>query len=608
METEGRRYRVLQAVGRGGFGTVYKAELLGSGGFRKPVALKVLNEEASADPEFSGRLRDEARMLGLISHPSVVQVDGLSLLDGRWTVFMEFVDGVDLKRLAKGGAVPLGPALEIAERVADALHAVFGAPQAGGEPLRLLHRDIKPSNIHLTPGGAVKVLDFGVARADFEDRESDTKSRFFGSANYMAPERFDAIDSHAGDVYALAAVLIELVLGRPMGRTSVHPERHEAKTRETLAAVAEVAPEGVVALLSHMLAYEPDERPDAREVWRSLRTLRSTAGSEPWLADWAEAVVRPLVRSGLPLDSDLSGSIVEEGHSGDTLAAARAASLPATPNSSAWRPQARRRAPRRRAPLPTIPPPEIDMDATSAQPGTPDAGEAESRSGLRSAALGVALVLSLGVAGITGTFDGWLAPGSPAASALRPVGTREGSRQKDIDVLAAEVAPLPDPAEMAETWEPAEPSSSVQTGGTPAGSTAPAAWPTSAGLRTLASPTAGPSGPLTPAVAAPTGPRGQPAGETAAPAARAPVRGSRPGATGSRKQGPFTQVLFVGGAREVWLVAGDQRFPAGLVPVGSYTVEADFGNGPVPAGSLNVAPDTTVRLSCRASLKRCIPR
>ena len=137
METEGRRYRVLQAVGRGGFGTVYKAELLASGGFRKQVALKVLNEEASSDPEFSGRLRDEARMLGLISHPSVVRVDGLSLLDGRWTVVMEFVDGVDLKQLAKQGAVPLG--LEIAEQVADALHAVFGAPQADGEPLRLLH-------------------------------------------------------------------------------------------------------------------------------------------------------------------------------------------------------------------------------------------------------------------------------------------------------------------------------------------------------------------------------------------------------------------------------------------------------------------------------------
>jgi hypothetical protein len=70
----------------------------------------------------------------------------------------------------------------------------------------------------------------------------------------------------------------------------------------------------------------------------------------------------------------------------------------------------------------------------------------------------------------------------------------------------------------------------------------------------------------------------------------------------------MAQVLFVGGANQVWLVQGARSFAPGLVPVGNYTVEADFGEGRIRAGSLSVAADSTTRLSCRASLKRCIPR
>ena len=285
MDQEQREYRVLEAVGRGGFGTVYKAEVLGAGGFRKRVALKVLNSEVAELPDFARRLRDEARMLGMVEHPAVVRVDGLTRLQGRWTLVMEFVDGVDLKQLVRGGPVPMGPALEVAEQVAAALHAVYDAPGPDGRPLYLLHRDIKPSNVQLTATGAVKVLDFGVARADFDSRESVTRSRFFGSEAYMAPERLDGIDSHAGDVYGLGAVIIELLTGGPVGRTSASRERHEACIGAALARLQEATDDAaVVALTGACLAYDPALRPPARSLARQLRLLRAARASEPWPA------------------------------------------------------------------------------------------------------------------------------------------------------------------------------------------------------------------------------------------------------------------------------------------------------------------------------------
>ncbi|MFT4980149.1 MAG: serine/threonine protein kinase [Myxococcota bacterium] len=306
-----RRFQLQEVVGRGGFGTVYRAHRLGDG-TAETVALKILNPEVADQDFVSERLRDEARLLGLLRHRAIVKVEGLFRLDGRWTVVMEFIEGVNLKRLLTAGPVPVGCALAIIEQAASAFHYAYEMPAAHGKPLRLLHRDVKPANIHLTPDGEVKVLDFGVAWGDFQERESVTRSLMFGSLEYMSPERMDNIDAHAGDVYGLGAVLFELLVGEPLGRASGNRDRHNDLLRERLALLwGDYPDEELYRLVADCLAYDDARRPPARILERRVRSLRAKY-PKPWLGAWAGEVVPPLLRTRRLPDDPLTGSILTE--------------------------------------------------------------------------------------------------------------------------------------------------------------------------------------------------------------------------------------------------------------------------------------------------------
>jgi serine/threonine protein kinase len=313
--SEGRRYKIEGVLGKGGFGTVYKAQLLGEGGFTRSVALKVLNADMEGIEDVARRLRDEARLLGLLRHRAILHVDGLVRIDGRWTVIMEYIDGVDLQVVARGGACPLGPALEIVGEVASALHVAYTTTSPEGAQLKLLHRDIKPPNILLTSAGEVKVLDFGIARAEFDNREAQTRSVLYGSVGYMAPERLDFQELHEGDVYALGTVLFEILTGSPFGKASIRVERHQKAVDDAVDLLRRKIvglPEAFCEMLSSMLAYDPEDRPTAREVERRCRAIRQQIDG-PWLRDWAEKAVPPLVQSRrLGADDAFSGSVVSE--------------------------------------------------------------------------------------------------------------------------------------------------------------------------------------------------------------------------------------------------------------------------------------------------------
>ncbi|MFH1465437.1 MAG: serine/threonine-protein kinase, partial [Pseudomonadota bacterium] len=305
-----RRYWVLEVLGRGGFGSVYRAELQGQGGFRKSVAIKMLNPDRAGSPEILRRLRDEARLLARISHPGIVQVDGLVRLGGHWAVVMEHVPGVSLAELVTLGPVPILCAVQLAARVGDALDAAHNAEDEG-LPLQLVHRDIKPSNLLLTTDGSVKLLDFGVAQANPAAREANTDELFFGAPEYMAPERWQFLDTPAADVYSLGVVLYELLVGEHLGRTSADREAHGALVGDAVARLSLANNAELSALVTAALAFDADARPSAREFTRRCEALVPELPG-PWLRDWAEREVtrarsrRPVIDADPLLDVILS--------------------------------------------------------------------------------------------------------------------------------------------------------------------------------------------------------------------------------------------------------------------------------------------------------------
>jgi eukaryotic-like serine/threonine-protein kinase len=320
-----RSYEITHTVGTGGMGTVYQARLRGAGDFEKDVALKILNDAAVDDSDDLGRrLRDEARILGLIRHRAVVHVDSLVRLGGRWTVVMEYIHGVDLQQLAQlVGAIPAGSALEIVGEVASALHVAYHTIGPDGRELKLLHRDIKPANVRVTPVGEVKVLDFGVARADFDNREAETRQGGFGSLGYVPQERIDGLDVPAGDVYSLGVVLFEMLAGERYGQAHLVSKKHYERLDERLEQLAgRGVPTGVRELVRSMMAFEPGERLTAREVERRVVQLRAEVPGV-LLRDWAEERIGKLAedaRSGLA-GPGLTGEILFE--DGDSSGAAR---------------------------------------------------------------------------------------------------------------------------------------------------------------------------------------------------------------------------------------------------------------------------------------------
>ncbi len=197
------QYRVLERLGEGGMGVVYLAE---DTRLKRKVALKFIKAGAGAAAAESARFLREAQAAAALSHPHITTVHDVGLAQGRLFIAMEFLEGKTVREEVAAGPLPLEKALDYALQAADGLRA---AHEKG-----IVHRDIKSANLMVSPGGTLKITDFGLARQD-EGGESTQTGAVVGTVAYMSPEQAsgEVVDQRT-DIGALGVVLFEMVTGR----------------------------------------------------------------------------------------------------------------------------------------------------------------------------------------------------------------------------------------------------------------------------------------------------------------------------------------------------------------------------------------------------------
>ena len=260
----GGRFRIVEFLGRGGMGEVYRADDLKLG---QSVALKFLPPEVEHDDAALARLANEVRMALKVSHPNVTRVHDIAELGGRHFISMEFVDGEDLSSLLRRiGRLPRDKAVEVARQLCSGL--------AAAHDQGVLHRDLKPANVMLDGRGRVKITDFGLAVLDRGDRGDDVRA---GTPQYMAPEQWASQEvSQRSDLYSLGLILYELFTGRAAfaGMTPIEIAEQHRSDSSPLArpsTLVESFDPVVERLVLRCLDPDPEKRPrSARAVAAAL--------------------------------------------------------------------------------------------------------------------------------------------------------------------------------------------------------------------------------------------------------------------------------------------------------------------------------------------------
>jgi len=240
------RFRILEKLGGGGMGVVYRAEDLKLG---RLVAIKFLPPEAAGDPIAIGRFEREARAASALNHPNICTIYGIEEIGGQSAIAMELIEGETLESVLARGPLPLANALSIATQLAAALEAAH----AKG----IVHRDLKPANL-LVDGCRLKILDFGLAK--MPGAEVTREGSVIGTPDYMSPEqlRGHTVDPRS-DLYTFGLVLYELVTG------------HRARNTQR----PSLAPAALDRILQRCLADRPNDR------WQSASELKAALQTVP---------------------------------------------------------------------------------------------------------------------------------------------------------------------------------------------------------------------------------------------------------------------------------------------------------------------------------------
>ena len=270
-------YRVIEKLGGGGMGIVYKAEDTDLG---RLVALKFLPDDIAHDSQALSRFQREAKAASALNHPNIVTIYELGHLNGTHYIAMEMISGETVRALIASGTLPFRKALDIAAQIADAM--------AKAHETGLVHRDLKPENLMVTHDGTAKILDFGLAKLRDQLPESQGPTlvssltdpgTIMGTVGYMSPEQAngDTVDFRS-DQFSFGAVLYEMVNGHPafQGRSKAEimaailrdqPERQHSVDLQ--------APAPFFWILERCLAKDPNQRyTSTRDLARDLATVR----------------------------------------------------------------------------------------------------------------------------------------------------------------------------------------------------------------------------------------------------------------------------------------------------------------------------------------------
>ncbi len=259
-------YELLRLIAAGGMARVYEARLTGPHGFVKRLAVKMMLPELAGDADFVAMLIDEAKIAVKLAHANICQVLDLGLIDGRYYIAMEYVDGADLNRvvnrsLQEGVAIPYDVVATIGADICAGLDYAHAKVDEDGYPLRIVHRDISPANILLSMGGEVKIVDFGVAKATSRSQHT-TVGVVKGKYQYMSPEQVTGgVLDHRTDIFSTGIVLYETIAGQMM-----YPEGPDMLERIRLASIRPIeqlrpsVPRDLAEIIRQALARRPQDR------------------------------------------------------------------------------------------------------------------------------------------------------------------------------------------------------------------------------------------------------------------------------------------------------------------------------------------------------------
>ena len=214
------QYIVYELLGRGGMATVHRAETQGISGFRRPVALKRLLKHLTTDADLVKSFVHEARLASHLRHANCAQTYDLGKVDDTYFIAMEYVPGATLGQIIRqcnsaSGLMPIPIALNIVMQILDGLdHAHNLCDETTGTPLGIIHRDVSPSNIIVSNTGIVKLIDFGIAKAESLGAARTQTGLIKGKFGYLAPEyTYGQLDSRA-DLFAVGVLAHEILTGR----------------------------------------------------------------------------------------------------------------------------------------------------------------------------------------------------------------------------------------------------------------------------------------------------------------------------------------------------------------------------------------------------------